>query len=213
MMADSMREKIVDTALALAEKQSWEAVRLYDVAIEINVTLVDVHIHFREKEEIADAWFDRADSAMLVQAGQPDFLILSPRERLHRAMMTWFTVLAEHRRPTREMIFGKLEFGHVHYQVSGALRVSRTVQWMREAARRRVNLPRRAFEEAGLTGMYLMTFFYWMYDDSVDSMCTARLLDRLLNRAEKISRRFSPGVKQAEQRPGKAPEEGASPPI
>jgi AcrR family transcriptional regulator len=191
MTADTMREKIVDTALSLAELKSWESVRLYDVASELKATLEEIRVYFREKEDIVDAWFDRADSAMLVDSGHADFLDSPPRERLHRAMMTWFSVLAAHRRPTRQMIFAKFEFGHIHYQLTGAFRVSRTVQWMRESARRDKILPHRAVEEAGLTGIYLMTFFYWMYDDSANSMHTARFLDRLLSQAETFSRRLS----------------------
>lgn len=181
------RTKIVDSALALAEQHSWEAVRLYDVAEELDITLEQVHEHFREKEDIVDAWFDRADSAMLADAAQSNFLALAPRARLQRVMMTWFAVLAPHRRPTRQMIYNKLEPGHFHYQFSGALRVSRTVQWMREAAHRDAILPRRAFEEAALTGIYLMAFFYWMRDDSPGSDRTAAFLDRLLVRAERIA--------------------------
>lgn len=192
-MADTpLRTKIVDTALALAEQRSWEAVRLYDVAAELDITLAQVCEHFREKEDIVDAWFDRADSAMLVDAAQSEFLALAPRARLQRVMMTWFAVLAPHRRPTRQMIYNKLELGHFHYQFSGALRVSRTVQWMREAAQRDATLPRRAIEEAALTGIYLMAFFYWMRDDSPGSSRTAAFLDRLLARAERIAG-FAPG--------------------
>lgn len=187
MAVISLSTKIVDCALARAEKRSWEAVRLYDVATELGITLERLREHFREKEDIGEAWFDRADAAMLADAAQPDFLVLAPRARLQRVMMTWFAALALHRRPTRQMIYHKFEPGHLHYQFSGALRVSRTVQWMREAARRDATLPWRAFEEAALTGVYLMAFFYWMRDDSADSGHTAAFLERLLVRAERVA--------------------------
>jgi len=184
MTKKPLKEQIIDTALTLAERSSWEAVRLHDAARELDVTLDDVRAHFREKEDIVDAWFDRADAAMLHDAARTDFLKLSSRARLQRLMMTWFGALAVHRRPTRQMIYNKFEPGHIHYQLSGLFRVSRTVQWMREAAQRKAVLPWRAIEETVLTGIYLMTFFYWMQDDSENSTRTAAFLDRHLRRAE-----------------------------
>lgn len=183
-----VREKIVDAALDLADRGSWEAVRLHDVADALGITLEDVRHHFREKEEIVDAWFDRADSAMLKAAEAPGFAGLTPRRRIYRLMMTWFGALAPHRKATRQMIYGKLEPGHVHIQIPGLMRVSRTVQWMREAAHRDTTFLRRALEETGLTSIYLTSFFYWMRDDTPDSASTSRLLDRLLGAAERLDR-------------------------
>lgn len=78
------------------------------------------------------------------------------------------------------MILGKLEPGHVHYQLRGLLRVGRTVQWLREAAGRTSVFPWRAFEEAALTAIYLATFARWMYDDSPGAARTAAFLRRRL---------------------------------
>ncbi len=181
------REAIVDAALTCAEKTSWEAIRLHELATALAVTLDDVRAHFREKEDIVDAWFDRADSAMLQDAARADYAALSTRERFERTLMTWFAALASHRRVTREMIFNKLEPGHVHYQVNGLLRVSRTVQWVREAAGRKTVLPWRALEEAALTSIYLTAFFYWMYDDSADATRTRSFLHQQLERVERIA--------------------------
>lgn len=179
-----LRDRIVDTALSLAEQRSWEAVRLFDVAAALEISLDEVRRHFREKEDVVEAWFDRADTAMLQAA--PQFLPLAERERLTRLIMTWLGALASHRRVTRQMIDGKLEPGHLHIQIPALMRVSRTVQWIREAARRDAVYASRALEEAVLTGIYLMTFFYWMRDDSVDFTATRRFLDRCLAGAERL---------------------------
>lgn len=184
-MATSLRETIVDTALRLAEERSWEALRLHHVAATCGIGLADIHQHFREKEDIVDAWFDRADRALLNEAGQAEFQALDSRARIERAMRVWLAALAPHRRVTRQMIWNKFEPGHLHYQWTGAKRVSRTVQWLREAAGRDAVLPWRALDEAMLTGVYLTTFFYWMRDDSMDSVRTHSLLARLMRRAER----------------------------
>ena len=181
------RDAIVDAALARAEQTSWEAVRLNDIATALGATLNDIRTHFREKEEIVDAWFDRADIAMLAHAGRPEESVLAPRERLEHAMLAWLDALSTHRRVTRQMILNKFEPGHLHYQMRGVLRVSRTVQWMREAAGREAKLPWRAIEETVLTGIYLMTFFYWMYDGSPGSTRTREFLRRRLDRAGRLA--------------------------
>ncbi len=187
-MSPVTRERIVDTALALAERRSWEALRLHDLALELGTTLDHLRIHFREKKEIVDAWFDRADAAMLQEGARPELAVLSARARIHRLLLTWLGALAAHKKVTRQMILNKLEPGHVHYQIAGALRVSRTVQWLREAASRDAVFARRALEETVLTGIYLATFTRWMADDATDISRTAAFLDRLLAGAERLER-------------------------
>lgn len=178
------RERIVDTAVSLAEQSSWEELRLFRVAESLGVGLNDVRTHFREKEDVIEAWFDRADAAVLTLSAGDGFPELPARDRLNRLIMAWLDTLASHRRVTREMIYGRFEPGHVHMQVRGLLRVSRTVQWIREGARRDAAFVTRALEETVLTSIYLATFFYWMQDDSTDFAATRRLLDRLLRSAE-----------------------------
>lgn len=205
--SSSTRDMIVDTALQLAEQRSWEAVRLHEVAAAAGITLEEVGLHFREKEEVVDAWFDRADSAMRKAAARPDFSDLNTRQRLHLLIMTWLGALASHRKVTRQMIYGKLEPGHVHIQIPGLMRISRTVQWFREAAQQDATYLRRALEETALTTIYLMTFFFWMLDDTPGSERTSKFLDGWLARAETASRYVffrRPGGK-ADRRPHERP--------
>ncbi len=65
--------RIVDTAVALAERRSWESIRLHEVAAAAGISLDEIRQHFREKEELVAAWFDRADAAMLRDAATPEF--------------------------------------------------------------------------------------------------------------------------------------------
>jgi AcrR family transcriptional regulator len=151
------------------------------------LSLNRIRIYFKEKEDLADAWFDRADEAMLAETEKPDFLVQTTRQRLYRLMMAWLNALGRHRRVTREMIVNKLEPGHLHIQIPAVMRISRTVQWMREAAQRKQTFFCRALEETALTGIYLTTFTTWMWDSSRDSMQTRRLLERLLLGAERFA--------------------------
>ncbi len=179
----NLEQAIVDTALSLAEAKDWESVRLHQVAEELNISLDEIRLYFREKEDIVDAWFDRADQAMLQTRETKNFVDSNTREKLHRLLMNWLTALHHHRRVTRQMIFGKFEPGHIHYQAKGLLRVSRTVQWLREAAGMSSTLPGRALEETGLTALYLMTFAKWMFDETSDSQSTSRFLKNRLDSA------------------------------
>jgi hypothetical protein len=102
--------------------------------------------------------------------------------------MTWLGALYPYRKTTRQMIFGKLEPGHIHIQIPGLIRISRTVQWMREAAGRNATYIRRALEETGLTTIYLAAFTHWMNDSSSGSTNTGRFLDGCLAIAESVDR-------------------------
>lgn len=184
-----LREAIVEKAVAIAERSNWEAVRLFDVAAELEISLEDVRRHFREKEDLVDAWFDRADSQMLKTAETVEFLALTPRERLNHLIMAWLDTSAEHRRVIRQMIGAKLEPGHLHIQIPAIMRISRTVQWMREAAHRDATFLRRALEETALTAIYLATFTFWMRDASENSYRTRDFLAQALRRAESLDRR------------------------
>ncbi len=181
-----LREAIVDTAVTIAERSHWESVRLFDVAAELDITLDEIRVHFREKEDLVDAWFDRADSRMLKATETVEFLSLPPRERLQLLIMAWLDALVAHRKVTRQMIGGKLEPGHLHIQIPAIMRVSRTVQWMREAAHRDATYVRRALEETALTTIYLATFAYWMQDDSENSQNTRDFLAHKLKYAESL---------------------------
>jgi AcrR family transcriptional regulator len=156
--ADPITDQILDTALELAERGSWETLRLQDVAAAAGLGLEDLRQRIGEKEDLTDLWFDRADRAMLLAAAASGMAALSERERIHALVMVWLDALAPHRKATREMILGKLEPGHIHIQVPAVMRVSRTVQWLREAAGLRDAWLRRALAETVLTGIYLTTF-------------------------------------------------------
>lgn len=206
------REAIVDTAVAIAERSSWEAVRLFDVATELNISLDDIRPYFREKEDLVDAWFDRADSRMLKAAENEDFLSLPPRQRLHHLIMTWLDALAAHRKVTRQMIGAKLEPGHLHIQIPAIMRISRTVQWMREAAHRDAIFVCRALEETALTAIYLATFVHWMQDESENSQHTRDFLEQKLQLAESLDHAIY-GTPRKKTTTGSSAESGSAPEV
>ncbi|MEW8624770.1 MAG: TetR/AcrR family transcriptional regulator [Candidatus Thiodiazotropha sp.] len=184
---DELAEKILDYAVRLAEQSSWESIRLHQVAEEMGIDLQTIQRFYRQKDDLVEAWYDRADRAMLADAAQEDYQWLSPRERLHRSIFCWLTSMQHHRKVSREMLGYKFELGHIHLQVLGLLRISRTVQWFLEAAHRDSVDLKRIGEEVVTTGIYLTTFAHWLFDESRSAEKTSQLLDRLLRRAESFT--------------------------
>ena len=62
------------------------------------------------------------------------------------------------------------------------MRISRTVQWFREAARQDSTGMMRILDESVLTSIYLATFMRWLFDDSENSSRSGLFLDTALRR-------------------------------
>lgn len=187
-------DTLLDTAMRLANERSWEKLYLHEVATELNIPLHDIHQHFAQKDDLVEAWYDRADRAMLRAAQAPGYLELTLHERLHLLIMRWLDSLAEYKTVSRDMLLYKLEPAHLHLQLQGLLRISRTVQWLREAALQDSTHLRRIIEEVGLSSLYLQTFLYWMTDSSAGQSKTRRFLHRrlkLVDRCEHTLDRFT----------------------
>jgi ubiquinone biosynthesis protein COQ9 len=182
-------DQIVGAAVELGERRSWEAVCLHDVAAALGITLDEVRAHFQKKDDIVNAWFERADNTMLQMVQASDFSYLTTRQRLHRLIMTWLSAFHPYRKTTRQMIYGKLGPGHIQTQAAGLMRVSRTVERMREAAIREAIYIRRALEDSGLAAIYLAAFFYWMNDNSPGSARTSRFIEGCLLFADNLGSR------------------------
>jgi len=187
-VSNELARHIVATALRLADERSWEDIRLHEVAAAAGVSLEDIRHQFREKDALIDAWFDGADAAMLEDAALDDYRRLPVRQRLERSLLTWLGALQPYRRVTREMILAKCEPGHIHIQFPAVMRISRTVQWLREAAGVKDTFVRRALAETVLTGIYLAVFSHWLNDGSPGAERTRRLLRRLLDQAARAAR-------------------------
>jgi AcrR family transcriptional regulator len=206
--ADSdLKQIIVDTAVSLARQRSWEAVRLHEVADAAGISLDDIRRYFPEKDALIDAWFDRADAAALALAASGELITLSVRERLLRLIMAWLQALQSDRRVTRQMVLSRCEPGHLHIQIPALMRISRTVQWIREAALLHDTGLARAGAETMLTAIYLATFVCWLGETAETSPRTRSLLNRLLAGAERLALACrgmaTPGQRQPTEFPNK----------
>jgi AcrR family transcriptional regulator len=192
-LRNDRREALIDAALRLAERVGWDRVLLHEVADATGLTLAELAAHFEHKDALAEAWFDRADRRLLAIAQTPGWATLEVPQRLHAALFAWFDALAPHRKTCLAMLGYKLQPEHLHLQVLGALRVSRTVQWLREVARLPATGWRRELEEAALTALYLAAFAHWLRDDTPGAGATRDFVERWLARADRVARRL-PGA-------------------
>lgn len=176
---------IMAMALEQAARTGWEGLRLFDVAAALDVSLADIYRHYRDADAIAEAWLTKADRAMLAPQ-ESSFATLAPAQRIERVILRWLDALAPHRVVTREILLGKLYPGHPHFLAALIVRLSRTVQWVREAALLPGGPPRRQIEEIALTWLFAATVAVWAFDGSEGQQATRRFLAGRLRDVERL---------------------------
>ena len=182
-----LAEQILETALALAEEDGWSALRLRAIADRLEISLDDILEHYRDLDAVADAWFLRGWHAML-QPVPGDFADRQPSERIEFIMMRWFDALAPHRRVTGQMLAAKSWYAHPHHWVPAIFNLSRTILWLREAARLDATGRQRQMEETGLTALFLATLAVWLRDETERQERTRVFLRRRLDSADRLMR-------------------------
>jgi AcrR family transcriptional regulator len=203
----TLQDRILDKALEQAEASSWEQLHLHAVAESLNITLDEIRQFFPQKDDLVEAWFDRADRTLLSADHAEDFLDLPLYERLLQVIVNWLDALAPHHRLTREMLAYKFEFGHIHLQTLGIMRISRTVQWFIEAACHDTTGLQRILDECALTMIYLTTFARWLFDDSANNRKSKDVLNTALRQWHRVrcnkskSHVESPNTEAAQQHP------------
>jgi AcrR family transcriptional regulator len=184
-------QHILEIALMLGERDGWDVLHLHALAQHMGISLTEIHAHYRQKDDLAEAWFDRADLALIRAGEAADWDRLAVRERLLRTMLAWFDALAAHRELSIQMLRYKLQPDHFHLQAAGLMRISRTVQWIRETAQLPAVGARREIEEVVLTGIFLGAVGTWFLDQSPGARHTRAWLERRLAWAELLAMRFS----------------------
>ena len=154
---------------------------LYAIADELGISLNDIRRYYAQKDDIVEAWFNRADQAALNSSTDDGFAELSTDQRLHQIILAWLDTLTPHSHLTCQMLAYKCEPGHIHLQLAGIKRISRTVQWFREAAHQNSEGIQRIVEEASLTKLYLNTFARWLCDRSAEKQNSGQYLHKKLH--------------------------------
>jgi AcrR family transcriptional regulator len=193
--ADTIEQRVVDAALALATEVGWEQVRLSTIADRIQLPLAEIGRHFRDVDAIANAWFARARLAMLALpaeelAGRP------ADERIAQALGAWLDSLAPYRRVAAEILRYKLYPSHLHHWVPLIFDLSRLVHDLLDVAWVPGSGRLRQIQEIGLTAITLVTLAEWLQDGSPGQERSKRCLQRRLTRAGRLARCI-PATKRA----------------
>ena len=175
-------QTILDHAIQLALRKGWEDFSLVELAKLAGCPLAGIKEHFRSKDDLAEALFDRADSAMLKLAEDKTFLTQSTQQRTVNCIMCWLNFLTPIKPLVKDIMLYKLEPGHFHLQAHGVTRVSRTVQWFREVSGRPHRGLSKVADEIALTSAYLASFSFYLIDESKDNANTRSLLNGLVKR-------------------------------
>jgi len=186
-------ERIVKTALGLAERRGWRNVRMMHVADDLGVSLADVAACYRDMNAIADAWFTQAQAAML--APPPRGFAKKPAKgRLYIVITRWLDALAAHRAVSAQMIGQKLYASHVHHWLPMIFSLSRQVHWILDAAQIESRGRQRQAEEVGGTLVVLATLRVWCRDDSDGQERTRAFLLKRLSQGDQVMARLFGGA-------------------
>ena len=172
---------LLDGALELASSQGWESFTMSQLADRLGVSLADIYPLIKQKDDLAEVLFDRADLNMLKESESEEFQKATQKEKLIRLIHCWLTTLSPYHPMVRQMFAYKLEFGHLHLQAYGLMRISRTVQWILHASDASLTGIHRIKEEIILTQLYLAAVTYWLVQAST-SQDLYDFLNRLLER-------------------------------
>lgn len=199
--AADLAEAALDAALGLAAARGWARVRLHDVADALGVPLAELSRRVPDLDALGHLLLARADRAMLAVRAAPGFAALPARDRLFLALAAWFDTLAPHRDAVRAMMAYKLKPAHLHLQAALIVRLSRTVQWWREAAHLDAPGRRQEVEEIGLSALLVAAVAGWLRRPDPGAARTKAALRRRLARADRLMAAWTSAARPLAQGP------------
>jgi AcrR family transcriptional regulator len=207
-MADTVSDRLIDAALALAAEDGWRRLTMAAIAERADVPLNEALRVHGSRNAVLRAMGERVDAAMLDEAlafTDQD----GPRDRLFDMLMRRFDALAQWR-PGLAAIIRELptEPGTFVVSMQG---VYHSMGLALEAAGLSGDGIGGLATRKGLAAVYLSTMRVWVKDDTADQARTMAALDKGLDRAESVANalcRVMPGSgrKRASAAPDGEPE-------
>jgi len=175
------RDRILDAALALAEREGWRKASLGAIAQEAGVPLDEFYGEFRSRGAILGALMARTDAAVLAETsgGESED---SLRDRLFEVLMRRFDALKP-QRAALKVIARELGSDPLTALCS-APAFLRSMTWMLEAAGLSSAGIRGRLRVRALGVLYLCVLRTFVTDDTEDLSKTMAALDRRLGQAE-----------------------------
>ena len=177
----TLRDRILDATLALAEREGWRKASLGAIAEEAGVPLHEFYNEFRSRAAILGALMRRTDAAVLAgttTGGEDE----SPRDRLFDVLMRRFDAMKRHRGALKAIA---RDLGaDPPTALCSAPAFLRSMAWMLEAAGRSSAGIRGRLRVRALGLLYLCVLRTFVDDDTEDLAKTMAALDRRLTQAE-----------------------------
>jgi AcrR family transcriptional regulator len=180
-------DRLIDAALALAERQGWRRTGLAQIAAEAGLSLPEAYALHRSKRAILRAFRRRIDQAALAGAARSSGD--SARERLFDLLMRRFDALKPHKAAIRAILRDSI--GHPA-ALFGVAHLEGSMRWMLEAAGISTGGCAGRLVVHLTTALYLSVLRVFLGDDSEDLGRTMAALDRGLRQGEQMCR-FLPG--------------------
>lgn len=180
-------DRLIDAALALAERQGWRRTGLAEIAAEAGLSLVEAYALHRGKAGILRAFQRRIDQAALEGTGRQSGE--SARERLFDVLMRRLDALKPHKAAIRAILRDSVGHPGAIFGIAG---VERSMRWMLEGAGIATGGCAGRVLTHLVTALYLSVLRTFLGDDSEDSGRTMAALDRGLRQGERMCR-FLPG--------------------
>jgi AcrR family transcriptional regulator len=174
---------VVDTALALAADKGWRRLSLADIAVAAKLPIGAVLGAYRSKAEILAAFARRIDQRVADGTSLED-LERPARERLFDVLMRRFDALGPHRQGLRAIV-RDLPRDPLAGACAGATLI-RSMAAMLEVAGIRADGFAGVVRAEGLALIYLAAMRVWLDDDTEDMSRTMAVLDRRLERADRV---------------------------
>jgi AcrR family transcriptional regulator len=190
---ETIEQRVVGAALAIAAEAGWEQVRLSTIADRSKLPLAEIGRHFRDVDAIANAWFARARLAMLALPVE-ELAGRAADERLALAFGAWLDSLAPQRRVAADILRHKLYPSHPHHWVPMIFDLSRLVHDLLDVAGVAGSGRLRQAQEIGLTAITVVTLADWLRDDSPAQEHSKRRFRQRLACAGRLARRMRPAA-------------------
>jgi AcrR family transcriptional regulator len=175
------RDRVLDAALALSEREGWSKASLAAIAAEAELPLAEVYAEFHSRPAILAGLMARIDAAVLAGAAAPD-AEEGPRERLFETLMRRFDAMKSQRLALRRIARG-LSCDPLVAVLSGPA-LLRSMAWMLEASGVSTVGPAGRLRVKGLTVLYLDVLRTFLGDETPDLAKTMAALDRRLRQTE-----------------------------
>lgn len=183
---DEIKQDVIKAALGLARFKGWENTSLGDIAAQAGITLATLHEHFDERSDILAAYSRMIDKRLLENDQTQNPESAPAHDRLFDIFMDRFDMLNEDR-DALCAILGSFPKDPKQALIS-LPHLTRSMNWMMEAASLNTNGIKGAAKLTVLTLVYIKTLWVWTNDESPDLAKTMAALDQNLERTERWGR-------------------------